>query len=63
MLYFFHSAVKQMDPVAAIGATGVVNLRKLAKWFQESRMDPNDPVNADLVYLLEVVYKMLNTFV
>lgn len=52
-----------MDPVAAIGATGVVNLRKLAKWFQESRMDPNDPVNADLVYLLEVVYKMLNTFV
>ncbi|PVD23406.1 hypothetical protein C0Q70_16675 [Pomacea canaliculata] len=47
------NAVKQMDPVAAIGATGVVNLRKLAKWFQESRMDPNDPVNADLVYLLE----------
>lgn len=45
-------AMKKMDPVAAIGATGVVNMDKLSKWFQESRLDPNDPANADLVYLL-----------
>ncbi|XP_046545533.1 LOW QUALITY PROTEIN: coiled-coil and C2 domain-containing protein 2A-like [Haliotis rubra] len=46
------NAMKQMDPVSAIGATGVVNMEKLAKWFEQSRLDPNDPANADLVYLL-----------
>ncbi|KAK7488454.1 hypothetical protein BaRGS_00020239, partial [Batillaria attramentaria] len=46
------TAMKKMDPLAAIGATGVVNMDKLSKWFQESRLDPNDPANADLVYLL-----------
>lgn len=51
-IYF--SAMKKMDPLAAIGASGVVNLDKLCKWFQESRLDPNDPANADLVYLLGV---------
>ncbi|XP_050400906.2 coiled-coil and C2 domain-containing protein 2A [Patella vulgata] len=47
-----YNAMKMMDPVAAIGATGVVNIERLAKWFQESRLDPNDPNNADLVYML-----------
>ncbi|XP_067678650.1 coiled-coil and C2 domain-containing protein 2A-like [Haliotis asinina] len=46
------NAMKQMDPVSAIGASGVVNMEKLAKWFEQSRLDPNDPANADLVYLL-----------
>ena len=46
--------MKKTDPLAAIGASGVVNVEKLAKWFQESRLDPNDPANADLIYLLGV---------
>ena len=40
--------------MAAIGATGVVDIQKLSKWFEESRLDPNDPANADLVYMLKV---------
>ncbi|KAL8612721.1 hypothetical protein ACOMHN_025372 [Nucella lapillus] len=46
------TAMKKVDPLAAIGATGVANMEKLAKWFHESRLDPNDPANADLMYLL-----------
>ena len=46
--------MKKMDPVAAIGATGVMDLQKLAKWFADSRLDPNDPSNADIVYMLRV---------
>ena len=48
------SAMKKVDPLAAIGATGLVNMEKLSKWFYESRLDPNDPANADLIYLLGV---------
>lgn len=43
-----------MDPIAAIGATGVMDLQKLAKWFADSRLDPNDPNNANIVYMLRV---------
>jgi coiled-coil and C2 domain-containing protein 2A len=46
--------MKKMDPLAAIGATGVMDLKKLAEWFRESRLDPNDPSNADIVYILRV---------
>ena len=48
------SAFKKSDPLAALGAIGVVNIEKLSKWFHESRMDPNDPANADLLYLIGV---------
>lgn len=46
-------AMRKMDPVTAIGAAGVVDIQKLAKWFEDSRLDPNDPANADLVYMLK----------
>ena len=52
--------MKKMDPVAAIGATGVMDLQKLAKWFADSRLDPNDPNNADIVYMLRV--RLLNFY-
>ncbi|KAL4236189.1 Coiled-coil and C2 domain-containing protein 2A [Mactra antiquata] len=44
--------MKKMDPLAAIGARGVMDMKKLADWFYESRLDPNDPSNADIVYIL-----------
>ncbi|KAK3580952.1 hypothetical protein CHS0354_006977 [Potamilus streckersoni] len=50
--YNIFDSMKKMDPVAAIGAAGVMDLQKLAKWFLASRLDPNDPNNADLVYML-----------
>nr|XP_022316561.1 coiled-coil and C2 domain-containing protein 2A-like isoform X3 [Crassostrea virginica] len=46
-------AMRKMDPMSAIGASGVVDVQKLAKWFEEARLDPNDPANADLVYMLK----------
>lgn len=51
--------MKKMDPVAAIGAAGVMDLQKLAKWFLASRLDPNDPNNADLVYMLRVCTSLI----
>lgn len=53
-MFYYYSAMKKMDPLAAIGATGVIDIQKLSKWFEESRLDPNDPANADLVYMLKV---------
>ena len=47
--------MKKMDPVSAIGASGVMDLQKLAEWFANSRLDPNDPSNADIVYMLRVI--------
>lgn len=46
--------MKQMDPLAAIGASGVMDMKILADWFEKCRLDPNDPSNADIVYLLKV---------
>lgn len=46
--------MKKMDPLAAIGASGVMDMKKLADWFVNSRLDPNDPSNADIVYILRV---------
>ncbi|CAL1540858.1 unnamed protein product [Lymnaea stagnalis] len=44
--------IKRLDPFAAIGASGVANLEKLLQWFKDSRLDPNDPNNKDIVYML-----------
>ncbi|XP_052775366.1 coiled-coil and C2 domain-containing protein 2A-like isoform X2 [Mya arenaria] len=44
--------MKRLDPLAAIGAAGVMDIKKLADWFATSRLDPNDPSNADIVYML-----------
>ena len=43
-----------MDAVAAIGVSGMSDMDKLTKWIAESRLDPNDPSNADLMYLFRV---------
>lgn len=47
-------AMKKLDPLAAMGAAGVTDIEKLSKWVTESRLDPNDPSNADLVFLFQV---------
>jgi len=51
--------MKKMDPLAAIGAAGVMDIKKLADWFATSRLDPNDPSNADIVYMLRVFSLLL----
>ena len=46
--------MKGVDAVAAIGASGMADMDKLSNWIAQSRLDPNDPSNADLMYLLRV---------
>ena len=46
--------MKGVDPVAAIGVSGMADMDKLTSWIAQSRLDPNDPSNADLMYLLRV---------
>lgn len=41
------------DPVAALGAQGVRDMKKLSEWAKSSRVDPNDPRNAHLMARLQ----------
>uniref|UniRef100_A0A674INJ9 Coiled-coil and C2 domain containing 2A n=2 Tax=Terrapene triunguis TaxID=2587831 RepID=A0A674INJ9_9SAUR len=48
------SALKNIDAVASIGTSGLTDMKKLAKWAAETKLDPNDPKNADLMQLIMV---------
>lgn len=48
------TALKGQNAVTEIGVSAMMDLEKLSKWINESRIDPNDPANAHLVYLLRV---------
>ena len=48
------SAIKSLDAVAAIGAAGVSDMDQLSKWIAQSRLDPNDPSNAELMHRVKV---------
>jgi len=49
-----YSAVRCKDPIADIGMSGLCDMEKLTKWIEESRLDPNDPGNADIMHLMRV---------
>ena len=42
-----------VDPVAAIGMTGMADMDQLSKWIADSHLDPNDPNNADLMHMMK----------
>ena len=44
----------QEDPLAALGTSVVSDWEKLSKWVADSKLDPNDPNNAAIVYLTNV---------
>ncbi|XP_015268406.1 PREDICTED: coiled-coil and C2 domain-containing protein 2A [Gekko japonicus] len=50
----FSSAVKNIDAIASIGTSGLTDMRKLAKWAAETKLDPNNPSNAALMHLIMV---------
>ncbi|KAM5338395.1 coiled-coil and C2 domain-containing protein 2A isoform 2-T5 [Glossophaga mutica] len=50
----FRSALKRADAISSIGASGLTDMKKLAKWAAESKLDPNDPSNAPLMQLISV---------
>uniref|UniRef100_X1Z7B6 C2 domain-containing protein n=1 Tax=Capitella teleta TaxID=283909 RepID=X1Z7B6_CAPTE len=49
------TARRRMDPVAALGVAGMSDMDKLSKWIAESRLDPNDPTNADLMFHMKPI--------
>ncbi|XP_039607444.1 coiled-coil and C2 domain-containing protein 2A isoform X1 [Polypterus senegalus] len=48
------SPLKQLDAISYIGTSGLTDMKKLAKWASESRLDPNDPNNATLMQLIKI---------
>ncbi|KAM7157013.1 coiled-coil and C2 domain-containing protein 2A isoform 2-T2 [Molossus nigricans] len=48
------SALKRADAILSIGTSGLTDMKKLAKWAAESKLDPNDPGNAPLMQLVSV---------
>ncbi|XP_039694091.1 coiled-coil and C2 domain-containing protein 2A isoform X7 [Pteropus medius] len=50
----FRSALKRADAISSIGTSGLMDMKKLAKWAAESKLDPNDPNNAPLMQLISV---------
>ncbi|GAB1611232.1 hypothetical protein Ahia01_001410400, partial [Argonauta hians] len=52
LLQKLQSMYQKSDPVSAIGASGIMDLQRLAEWVRTARLDPNDPSNADLMFLL-----------
>ncbi|XP_075608570.1 coiled-coil and C2 domain-containing protein 2A isoform X2 [Balearica regulorum gibbericeps] len=48
------SALKNTDAIASIGTSGLTDMKKLAKWAAEAKLDPNDPNNAGLMQLIMV---------
>uniref|UniRef100_A0A5F9D1L1 Coiled-coil and C2 domain containing 2A n=1 Tax=Oryctolagus cuniculus TaxID=9986 RepID=A0A5F9D1L1_RABIT len=50
----FRSALKRADAISSIGTSGLADMKKLAKWATESKLDPNDPNNAPLMQLISV---------
>ncbi|XP_045429978.1 coiled-coil and C2 domain-containing protein 2A isoform X6 [Pipistrellus kuhlii] len=50
----FRSILKRADAISSIGTSGLTDMKKLAMWAAESKLDPNDPSNAPLMQLISV---------
>ncbi|XP_062991571.1 coiled-coil and C2 domain-containing protein 2A isoform X2 [Elgaria multicarinata webbii] len=46
------SALKNIDAISSIGTSGLTDMKKLARWVAETKLDPNDPSNAALMQLI-----------
>ncbi|MEJ1274550.1 hypothetical protein NN561_005436 [Cricetulus griseus] len=55
----FRSVLKRADAISSIGTSGLTDIKKLAKWAAESKLDPNDPNNAPLMQLISDYEKRL----
>ncbi|RMC14302.1 hypothetical protein DUI87_09395 [Hirundo rustica rustica] len=47
-------ALKNVDAIASIGTSGLTDMKKLAEWAAEAKLDPNDPNNAALMQLIMI---------
>ncbi|NXJ03794.1 C2D2A protein, partial [Odontophorus gujanensis] len=48
------SALRNIDAIASIGTSGLTDMKKLAKWAADTKLDPNDPNNAALMQMITV---------
>ncbi|XP_066919925.1 coiled-coil and C2 domain-containing protein 2A-like [Clytia hemisphaerica] len=48
------NSAKHYDAMSAIGASGLIDLQKLLSWIGNSKLDPNDPANADIIQLIKM---------
>ncbi|XP_033097939.1 coiled-coil and C2 domain-containing protein 2A-like isoform X1 [Anneissia japonica] len=48
-------AQQQYDAMSALGAGGVIDIEKLSMWINEARLDPNDPVNSNLIHTVKML--------
>lgn len=53
-----NNAAQNADAIAALGAQGVRDYVKLAKWAKEVQLDPNDPRNAHLLSQVNAIDKL-----
>eukprot|EP01135_Chromosphaera_perkinsii_P000381 Nk52_evm28s78 gene=Nk52_evmTU28s78 len=44
-----------LDPLAAIGVKGNINIQKLRTWILDSRIDPNNPRNAAILEMMRIL--------
>ncbi|XP_028300852.1 coiled-coil and C2 domain-containing protein 2A isoform X2 [Gouania willdenowi] len=49
-----HGGLGHLDAVTYLGASGLYDMKKIAEWAKQSRLDPNDPKNASIMQLLKV---------
>lgn len=55
--------MKGLDAVSGIGMSGMQDMDKLTDWIANSKLDPNDPSNAALMYLMRVnIFIILNYY-
>jgi len=59
----FCRVAKGKDAVMEIGASAMMDMDKLSKWLSNSRIDPNDPANSELVYLLRVCIQCVTYYI
>ncbi|XP_071964631.1 coiled-coil and C2 domain-containing protein 2A-like isoform X2 [Antedon mediterranea] len=43
------------DALSALGAGGVIDIEKLSNWINDARLDPNDPVNANIIHSVKML--------
>ena len=51
--------LQNYDAIAALGVSRMQDTNELAKWVFKSNLDPNDPRNADLIDLIQVIKAFL----
>ena len=53
-IYDVFSAGPSMDAITTLGLAALNDVDKLIEWVRNTNIDPNDPANSELMFLLRV---------